>query len=211
MIHLKSQKIIPLVATLFSLTLVYAQGKPDALKSYMQGNYTQAISICENELLSSPNNLDSYAVLCWSLVGNKQYAEAEQRAIAARKVNAYDMRIIEVLAEAKYYLGKNNEALALFEQYISGVPITSSRVGSAYYYMGEIFIRQKKYQSADISLTTACRMEVLLDYWWTRLGYAREMCREYETAIEAYNKAINLNPSREESLRGRARCQEQIR
>ncbi|MBR5867215.1 MAG: tetratricopeptide repeat protein, partial [Spirochaetaceae bacterium] len=179
--------ILTIVFSLFMVSIFAQQFVPqqkvDALKLYTEGKYKEAISVCEQELKDNPNNLDSYTVLCWSLVRNKQYVEAEQRASDALKVNAYDHRIIEILAEAKFYLGKNKEALPLFEQYISYVPTSGSRIGAAYYYMGEIYIRQGRYQHADISLTMAVRMEPLLDYWWTRLGYAREMAGSYRGAV----------------------------
>ena len=110
------------------------QQKVDALQLYYNGQYAQAISICQQELVANPNNLDSYVVMCWALVKNRQYAEAEQWANAGLRVNAYDHRLIEILGEAKFYLGKNREALDLFEQYISYVPNMSGRVGNAYYF-----------------------------------------------------------------------------
>ncbi|MBE6345388.1 MAG: tetratricopeptide repeat protein [Spirochaetaceae bacterium] len=198
---------------LFSLLLIFtmnmgivAQEKPDALQLYNKGNYVEAIAVCEQELLEDSTNLDSYTVLCWSLVKNRQYSEAEQRATAGLEVNAYDHRLIEILAEAKFYLGKNSEALSLFERYISYVPTTGSRIGSAYYFMGEIYIRQGKYNHADISLTTAVRHEPLLDYWWTRLGYAKEMSGSYRSAVSAYEKALSLNPTQQDAIRGRERA-----
>lgn len=200
--------IFSLVILMFLTTGValFAQEKPDALQLYNKGNYVEAIAVCEQELLADPTNLDSYTVLCWSLVKNRQYSEAEQRATAGLEVNAYDHRLIEILAEAKFYLGKNSEALTLFERYISYVPTTGSRIGSAYYFMGEIYIRQGKYNHADISLTTAVRHEPLLDYWWTRLGYAREMAGSYRSAVAAYDKALSLNASQQDAIRGRERA-----
>ncbi len=204
-------KIIALSCLFIFSSFAFAQsGKPDALKLYQQGNYAQSIKVCESELLSNPNNLDSYAVMCWSLIENRQYAEAEQRASEARKINAYDVRIIEVLAEAKYYLGKNNEALNLFQTYVANVPENGSRYGKAYYYMGEIYIRQARFLHADIALTTAVRSEPLLDYWWTRLGYARENTKDYVSAIAAYDKALSLNSAQADAKAGKTRCQSHL-
>jgi tetratricopeptide (TPR) repeat protein len=188
-------------------------GRPeDALKLYGQGRYAEAVATCEAELRGDPRNRDSYVVLCWSLVGNRQYAEAEQRATQARALNWYDHRIIEVLGEAKYYLGKNSEALSLFQEYIALVPlITGARVNSSYYYMGEIYIRQERYQHADIALTTAVRFEPTRDTWWVRLGYAREMARSYTEALAAYDRALALNPASADAQRGRQRAIANIR
>jgi tetratricopeptide (TPR) repeat protein len=196
---------------LLSAAALFAQdNKPDALKEYTAGNYKNAITICESEITANPSNLDSYVVMCWSLVANKQYSEAEQKALEARKLNAYDVRVMEVLGEAKYYLGKNNEALSLFQDYIANVGENGSRIGRAYYYMGEIYIRQARYAHADISLTAAVRNSPLLDYWWTRLGYAREMDGEYRSAVTAYEKALSLNAGQTDASLGKTRCMSHI-
>ena len=82
---------------------------------------------------------------------------------------------------------------------------------NAYYYMGEIYIRQAKYQHADISFSTAVHTEPLVDYWWTRCGYAREMTGNYSSALEAYSKAIELNGSNSDAIRGRERVVAKLR
>ena len=146
-----------------------------------------------------------YVVLCWSLVRNRQYAEAEQRAADGLAVSPYDLRLIEILGEAKYYLGKNNGALEQFQRYVANAPESASRVGTAYYFMGEIYIRQARYQHADISLSAAVKKEPLLDRWWTRLGYAREMAGNYYEAAEAYDEALLLNAASSDAQSGKVR------
>ncbi len=192
------------------VSAVFAQQKPDALKMFIEGNYTDSIKVCESEIAEFPDRVDSYVVLCWSLVANKQYAVAEQRAADGLAVSPYDLRLVEAAAEAKYYLGKNKESLAQFERYLAGIPDTGSRVGTAYYFVGEIYIRQAKYQHADISLTAAVQKEPLLDRWWTRLGYAREMAKNYTESAAAYDKALELNPSQSDALSGKSRIAQRI-
>ena len=194
------------ISILFLLSIpVFAQAKVDALKLYREKKFTEAIAACEAELAANPNNMDSYAVLCWSLVRNKQYVEAEQRAIEANKKNPYDVRIMEILGEARYFLGKNNGAMEQFQKYVANAPESSSRVGTAYYYMGEIYIRQARYQHADIALSAAVRKEPLIANWWVRLGYSREMAKNYYEAANAYDEALRLNSSSIEAERGRNR------
>ena len=205
------KKLLLILTILFSFGAVFAQSKPDALVLYRQGNYAEAIKICEQEITSNPRNIDSYCVLCWSLVRNRQYAEGEMRANEARKLAPADVRLMEILAEAKYYQGKNNEALEMFRTYIASAPANAARIGNAYYYMGEIYIRQGKYQHADISMTTAVYTEPLVDIWWTRCGYAREMAGNYATALEAYNKAIELKASNADAARGKERVTARLR
>ena len=190
---------------------IFAQQREDALVLYRNGKYAQAIKICEVEITEDPQNIDSYCVLCWSLVRNRQYAEAEQRAAEARAINSTDVRLIEIQAEAKFYLGKNTSAMELFQNYLSNVPANGSRIGNAYYYMGEIYIRQAKYQHADIAFSAAVHTKPLVDYWWTRCGYAREMANSYESALEAYTKALELNSSNTDAQRGKDRVTAKLR
>lgn len=214
MYDIRIKKImVAIIALLLPLEL-FAQQKEDALVLYRQGQYARAIKICEQEIITNANSparlIDSYCVLCWSLVRNRQYAEAEQRATDARALNANDVRLIEVLAEAKYYLGKNTAALELFQTYLANAPATAARIGNAYYYLGEIYVRQAKYQHADIAFTASVRTEPTVDYWWTRCGYAREQAGSYQSALDAYNKALELNPSQIDAARGRDRCQTRL-
>ena len=179
--------------------------KRDALVLYQNGDYAAAIQICEAEIARDPTRIESYVVLCWSLVRNRQYAEAEQRAADGLAISPYDLRLIEILGEAKYYLGKNNGALEQFQRYVAAAPESGSRVGAAYYFMGEIYIRQARYQHADIVLSAAVKKEPLLDRWWTRLGYAREMAGNYYEAADAYDEALLLNAASSDAQSGKAR------
>ena len=183
----------------------FSQTKQDALVLYNNGKFREAILVCEAELQENPNRIESYVVMCWSLVKNKQYNEAEIRALYGLKISQYDLRLIEILGEARYYLGKNQAAMEQFERYVANAPESGSRVGSAYYFMGEIYIRQAKYQHADMAFTAAVKKEPLLDKWWVRLGYAREMAKNYYEAMDAYDEALRLNSSSIDAERGRSR------
>ena len=192
---------------LLSFTNVYSQtaAKQDALVLYNNGKLREAIKVCEDELLENPNRVDSYVVMCLALVKNKQYAEAEQRATEGLVVSPYDLRLIEVLGEAKYYLGKNSGAMEQFQRYVANASDNSARIGTAYYFMGEIFIKQARFQHADIALSSAVKKEPLIDKWWVRLGYAREQAGNYLESVNAYDEALRLNPSSIDASRGRER------
>lgn len=206
----KKLSIFIAVLMFFCSIPFYSQMKQDALVLYNNGKYAESVAVCEQELAENPNRIESYVVMCWSLVRNKQYSEAEQRATDGLKISPYDLRLIEILGEARYYLGKNNCAMEQFQRYVSSAPESGSRVGTAYYYMGEIYIRQARYQHADISLTAAVKKEPLLDSWWVRLGYAREMAKNYYEAANAYDEALRLNPASVEADRGRTRVSSKI-
>lgn len=206
-------KLLVLVFVGFVLiSNVFAQtAKQDALVLYHNGKYREAVQVCEEEINENPNRVESYVVMCWSLVKNKQYAEAEARANDGLAISPYDLRLIEILGEAKYYLGKNSGAMEQFQKYVANAPESGSRVGAAYLFMGEIFIRQARYQHADIALSSAVKKEPGLDNWWCRLGYAREMAGNYYEAMNAYDEAIKLNSSSVDAIKGRERVSEKLK
>ena len=211
-IKMKKTALLIFILLLIQTTSVFAQTQQkDALVLYHNGKYKESVQVCEEELKENPNRIDSYVVMCWSLVKNKQYAEAEQRATEGLAVSAYDLRLIEILGEARYYLGKNNGAMEQFQKYVANANESSSRLGTAYYFMGEIYIRQARYQHADIALSSAVKKEPLYENWWIRLGYAREMAGNYLEALEAYDEALRLNPSSVDASRGRDRVKEKIK
>ena len=184
--------------------------REDALLLYQNGEYKEAIKICESELELRPGNMDSYSVLGWSLIRLGRYQEALERAKDGLKISRYDARIVEVIGEANFHLGKNLEALKWFEEYVALAP-TGGRIDSAYFFMGELFIRMGEYNHADIAFTTAVYHTPNVARWWARLGYAREMAKDYSYSIEAYNKALDLAPSFPDAQRGKERVEAQLR
>ncbi|MCR5187492.1 MAG: tetratricopeptide repeat protein [Treponema sp.] len=209
---MKNKRILLAIALLsISQLFLFAQTtKQDALVLYHNGKYRESVQVCEEELKENPNRVESYVVMCWALIKNKQYAEAEERALEGLEVSPYDLRLIEVLGEAKYFLGKNSGAMEQFQKYVASASESGARVGVAYYYMGEIFIRQARYQHADIALSSAVKKEPLRDTWWVRLGYAREMAGNYYEAMNAYDEALRLNSSSFDASRGRERVSSKL-
>lgn len=183
----------------------------DALVLYNQNDYAGAIAICEEELHIDPERVDSYVVLCWALIANGQYREAEQRAQDGLRVSPYDLRLIESAGEAYYYLGQNDAALIYFQRFVANAPDANARVSMAYYFMGELYIRQARYQHADIAFTTAVQKQPSRDSWWVRLGYAREHAGNYFESLAAYDEALRLNPSSNDAKVGRERVSNQLR
>lgn len=189
----------------FCISVVsFAQTKQDALVLYKLGQYSQAIEVCLAEIEEMPRNIDSYVVLSWALVAAEQYNEANSWAEKGRTIARYDPRLIEIQAEALYFIGNNEQALRLFQDYINNAP-NGSRIANVYAFMGEIYLRQSKFRHADISFSTAVELEKTRADWWTRLGYAREMAQEYQGSITAYDQALILDSDLQDAKRGRTR------
>ena len=199
---------ILLLSCVLSAT-VFSQTNVDALELYRAGRYAESIDACLAEIKENPQNLESHVVLCWSLVQAKRYDEADSWADKGRAISKYDPRIIEIQAEAKYYRGLNEQSLRLFQEYISYAP-NGSRIAPVYYFMGELYLRMARYRHADMAFSAALQLEGLNAQWWVRLGYAREMAKDYRYALEAYNKALSLNANQPDAIRGKDRVTSQL-
>ena len=188
----------------------------DALALYRQGNYTEAVKVCLQELQDWGSDrvrerMNSYTVLGWSYLRLGEYSNALNYARQARDEIRYDIRIIEIEGEALYYLGRNKEALLLFEEYVSlSENSPGDRIDLVYYFMGEIFLRLEEYRHADIAFSTALHHSPQVARWWTRLGYAREQIPDLEGAEEAYDSALKLQPSLEDARLGLERVRESL-
>ncbi len=199
-----------LAAALLAVAVsAFAQTKPDALRSYLNGRYEEARVICLSEIDKDPRNLESYVVLSWSLVALGKYSDAELYARKAYDTIRKDPRIIETLGEAAYFLGKNDDALRWFQTYINVLP-EGARINLVYYYMGEVFIRSGKYNRADIAIRTALQFTPNNALWWARLGYAREKTGELRYALEAYERALSYNPQLSDAALGKERVSREL-
>lgn len=203
---------LALAFALFSFTAAVAQDKPDALKTYRQGRdfeargrtddanerYDAAAAICKDEIAQNAANMDSYAVLTWTLLRQKKYRETIEWGTKGLKMNPNDYRIIESLGESYFYLDDYKESLRQMQKYVDSAP-QGERVSVAYFFMGEIYRIQRKPKHADIAYTTAVKMEPSIALWWYRTGMAREQAAEYGSAAAAYEKALALNPAYKEA------------
>ena len=175
----------------------------DAQRLYDQGKYEESRQMALAILNSSPNDIDTYVLVCSDLLGLGRWADARNYALKAWAIRK-DPRFLEILGEAAYNLGENDEALRHFQDYVSAVPEGVS-VGTAYYYVGEIYLRLARYAHADIAFATALQFSPGNARWWTRLGWAREKGNDSAGALAAYNAALRLEPRLEDALLGKER------
>jgi tetratricopeptide (TPR) repeat protein len=208
-----------LVLAVFAAGTAAAQDKPDALKLYRLGRdleaqgraedaaarYASAVQVCLDEINQNAANMDSYAVLTWTLLRQKKYADCIDWCVKAQKFNANDYRVLESLGEAYFYTAAYKESLKAMERYVEAAP-GGERASTAYFFMGEIFRIQKRPAHADIAYTTAVKLEPSIALWWYRLGMAREAAGEPAAAVPAYERAIALNPGYKEAAEALARA-----
>jgi len=197
--------VLAILVLFLVFTQAFAQQAPDALQMYRDRRFNEAVAVCLAEINENLRNIESYVVLTWSLLALERYADAERYALKAYNEVRRDPRITETLGEAAYYQGKNNEALRHFQSYVNLLP-DGSRIGTVYYFMGEIYLRQEKYNHADIAIRTALQYEPRNARWWARLGYVRERSAEWTYAVAAYDQALASNPDLGDAKAGRERA-----
>lgn len=198
-----------LVGLLIGVGTVGAQENADALELYRQGNYEEAVEVTLSEIEEQPRNMDAYTVLGWSLLALDRHEDALQYGLRALETSRFDQRIVYIVGEAHYNLGNYEDALGYFEEYVTIAP-TGDLVDEVYSTMGEIFLRFDEYHHADAALSTAVYLNDDQASWWGRLGFAREQAGDHEYALEAYERALELNSNLSEAARGRERVQEQL-
>ena len=181
---------------------------PDALQAYRNSNFQEAIRITLDEIEQNPNNIDSYVVLGWSLNALGRHQEAIDYGLRALQINRFESRVIQIIAEAHYDLGNTLQALEYLERYVQVAP-TGSYVDWVYAAMGEIFLRLGEYHRADIALSTSVYHNNRMASRWVRLGFAREQLEDWEYALEAYERALQLDPNLGDAIRGAQRVRAQ--
>jgi tetratricopeptide (TPR) repeat protein len=166
--------------------------------------FANSLAIVEKLIPSDASNPDLISLQCWNLFRldrHKDVVAIAQKALQTLK----DFRIMETMAESLYFLDNSEEALKYFAKYIELAPPAEERMSSAYYYMGECYMRLKRYEHADIAFSTATSMEGNMYYWWYRLGAVKEILGQYKRAYEIYGKALELNAGFQYAKDARAR------
>jgi len=204
---LKVWRALTFCALLFATpSLLLAQPNSAAYQPFRDGEYQRAIQLAENELLNNPNSIDTLIVLSWSNLATRQYQNALSHALRVLELVPSDDRAVAVAGEAYYELGRDFEALPLLERYVALAPegIAIARIHAI---MGEIFVRFGEYHHASAAFAAAVAFDASVFLWWQRLGFVYEQLSYFALAAEAYERALQLRPTDEETQRAIARVQ----
>jgi len=148
----------------------------------------------------------------WSSAGASsalnRYTEVISTGQAGMRV-AFDARISEVMGESYYFLGQMENCLKSLQKYVEVSGDSGDRGPTAYFFMGEAYLRLKKYSHADMAYSTAVLKEPSMPRWWFRLGNACEASGDWKRALDAYNKALALSPALPEAVSAQARVKAQ--
>jgi len=200
-----------------------APSKADALLLYKQGRdleaagkrtealarYRESVTVCDRELATDPTRMDSYTVKCWSLFRLDRYREVVDIGAAGLKVK-FDARIVEVMGEAYFHLNDDTNAMRFLQRYLDNVGEYGDRVPTAYFYMAESLMRQKKLDHADIAYSLAVYREPGIARWWYRYAAVVETLGDYKRSNELYTRALKLSPGMAEAIAGQARVKARL-
>jgi tetratricopeptide (TPR) repeat protein len=187
--------------------LLYNQGRAlEASGKKVEGlaKYRDSVAVCDRELALDPTRMDAYTVKCWSLFRLERFKEVVDVGSAGLKVK-FDARIVEVMGESYFHLGNDTNAIRFLQRYLDNVGEYADRVPSAYFYMAESYLRQKRLDHADIAYSIAVYREPNIARWWYRYAMTVEMLGEPARANELYARALKLSPGLPEALEGQSR------
>jgi tetratricopeptide (TPR) repeat protein len=169
-------------------------------------HYNEAVRQCLEEVTGNAASRTTYTVLTWTLQRQRKYSEVVTWGERGLRLFPDEYRIMETMGEAFFYLDDYTRSLSYMQRYTNALP-QGDRVSVAFFFSGEIYRITQKYHHADIAYTTALRFEPNLALWWYRLGSVREEIGDKNSAIDAYQHALRINPNYNEARNGLARLQ----
>jgi tetratricopeptide (TPR) repeat protein len=204
---------LPLLACLACLAFLGAglgAQANEAQAAFKEGRYEDAVALSLQVVEKDPAAVEGYLVLWWSYLKESNWESALSYALKAYNQHRYDYRLAEILGRASYSLGRNDESLRYFQEYVTLLP-EGTQAGPIYFLMGELYIRLGRFSHADISFTTAVNFMPTDAYAWFRLGYSRERAGDYPNALAAYDQSLKLNPGLKDSSMGKQRVEQLMR
>jgi tetratricopeptide (TPR) repeat protein len=170
--------------------------------------YNEAVRICQSEVSRNAATGETYAVITWALQRQRKYADVIIWGERGLRLFSDEYRIVETMGEAYFYLGDYDRSLNFMQRYANAFP-QGERSSVAYFFIGEIYRLRQQYRHADIAYTTAVRLEPGMALWWYRLATVRESLGDTAPAVEAYERALRINPDYPEASAGLARARAQ--
>ena len=174
-----------------------AHAQSSSYTLFRDGRYDEAIRAATAEIERQPGNVNGHIVLGWAHLSTGRNSEALDAGTNALALSPDDARAVAIVGEAHYNLGNLLDALPYLEQYVELEP-RGIAVARAHAIMGDIFVEFTEYNHAEVAYAAAVQFDPQVWLWWQRLGFVREQLGHNTDAVEAYRRAIALNPNSSE-------------
>jgi tetratricopeptide (TPR) repeat protein len=181
----------------------------EILKLTTAGKHEEAAARAIARIAEIKDDIDAYVSLSWSLVALRRWKDAEAWATKGYAIRK-DPRLSQAIGEASYYLGRNEIALVMLQDYIASFP-EGQRAGLSFFLCGELYLRMARFMHADMAFSAAVTYNPNNPAWWARLGWARENAKKPLQALDAYEYALGLNPNLKDAQEGKARIKARTR
>lgn len=201
----------------------------------MRGDYDKAEQAYANAAQLEPRNFDAQYYHGLMLHFMNRLAEAVRAYLRALAIRPDDFNANLNIATAYFQLGESNQALSYAESAVRLDPASGparANLGAVYAALGRYSDAVRQYQSASELMTLSPEllmnlaealgkigryqeMEITLNTVlemkesaaaWERMGYARFKRQNYTGAMEAFRKAIDLDPRHYPALNGLGVC-----
>jgi tetratricopeptide (TPR) repeat protein len=169
-------------------------------------HYNEAIRIGLDEVSRNTATRETYVAVTYTMRRLGRNADVVSWGERGLRVYPDEYRLLEIMGEAYFYLDNYERSLFYMQRYTNAQP-EGERVAVAFFFIGEIFRLTERPRHADIAYTAAVRFAPDLALWWYRLATVRERVGDRIPAIEAYQRALRLNPNYREASEGLARLQ----
>lgn len=180
-------------------------------------NYRQAVTLLEKNKYNGRPDIYQKATF---LLGVEQYTNGEfeeslqffDKSLSVSGDKKYKSRAQFWKAESEYVLGKYDESLKSYKQFLAQSESSQTdEMQSVYYNLGYVAFKQKQYDVAieyfQKYVNTQSKDKIKLNDAYLRLGDCNYVSAKYWPAMDAYNKAVELDgASRDYAFYQKALC-----
>ena len=157
-------------------------------------HYNEVVRVAFDQITRHVATRDTYVLLTRALRRLGRHNEVINWGQQGMRVFPDEFRLLETMGQSFFFLGNFEQSLAHMERYADAMP-DGDRISLAYFFIGEIFRLTHKFYRADMAYTMALHFEPGMVLWWYRLGSVREQVGDTEPALEAYRRALAINPN----------------
>jgi tetratricopeptide (TPR) repeat protein len=167
---------------------------------YQMGKYSEALNDLTNAIRVNQSDWTDFFKLGVCYMQLSRTDEAVQALEKALSLKPGESQTVNLLGEA--YLRKGSAAIsgkqyAAAEQALLKAKDFTPKNGYVFYNLGEAYLFDKKYTEAEKALLQAADLlPKSFDVFW-QMGFVYEKQKKWDLALKAYNKASEINSSKE--------------
>jgi len=157
-------------------------------------HYNEVVRVSLDQINRNVAGRNTFVMLTRALRRLNRHNEVITWGRQGMRVFPDEYRLLETMGQSFFFLRDFEQSLAYMERYADVMP-NGDRISLAYFFIGEIFRMTQKYHRADMAYTKAVYLAPNMALWWYRLGSVREQVGDLVPAMEAYRRALAINPN----------------